>query len=118
MAEGRSVYEARDVSVRAVLGAAAGVVMMIVVSLAVSAGLLRWYTQPGRGQSVAGQETAPEPRLHVEPTRELRQHRSRARARIETYGWVDREHDIARIPIERAMQLLAEQAQARREGKK
>jgi hypothetical protein len=29
-----------------------------------------------------------------------------AREHLETYGWVDREHEVARIPIKRAMELL------------
>jgi len=37
--------------------------------------------------------------------------------RLHTYGWVDRRAGIARIPIERAMDLLATRAAARPEGK-
>ena len=33
---------------------------------------------------------------------------------LESYGWVDREAGVARIPIERAMLLLAERAAAER----
>lgn len=32
---------------------------------------------------------------------------SAARKRIEIYGWVDRSHDIARVPVETAMGILA-----------
>jgi hypothetical protein len=30
---------------------------------------------------------------------------------LESYGWVDREHGIAHVPIERAMEIMAAQAQ-------
>jgi hypothetical protein len=33
--------------------------------------------------------------------------RREARQRLDTYGWVDREAGVARIPIERAMELVA-----------
>lgn len=38
--------------------------------------------------------------------------RADKRRRLESYGWVDAAHGIARIPIERAMALLAQQGEA------
>jgi hypothetical protein len=38
----------------------------------------------------------------------MRQMRSEAETQLGSYEWVDREAGIARIPIERAMRLLAE----------
>lgn len=35
--------------------------------------------------------------------------RTRARQRLESYGWVDREAGLVRIPVERAMELYLQQ---------
>ncbi|HET9389906.1 MAG TPA: SCO family protein [Steroidobacteraceae bacterium] len=49
----------------------------------------------------------PAPRLQPNPHVDLAAHRERERALLESYQWVDRRSGIARIPVERAMQLLA-----------
>lgn len=50
---------------------------------------------------------APTPRLQPNPHIDLDAHRARERALLQSYAWIDREAGIARIPIERAMELLA-----------
>jgi hypothetical protein len=45
--------------------------------------------------------------LQVHPKAEFARLRAEEHERLTTYGWVDREHQIARMPIERAMDLLA-----------
>jgi hypothetical protein len=50
----------------------------------------------------------PPPRLQVEPKADLERLHSYERGKLQTFGWVDRDRQIARIPIDRAMQLLAE----------
>lgn len=54
----------------------------------------------------------PEPRLQIRPEADLQRLRSDERGRLETFGWSDRDRQIARIPIERAMKLLAERGLA------
>jgi hypothetical protein len=59
----------------------------------------------------------PEPRLQVSPQQDMRQMRAAEMAALHSYGWVDRQAGIVRIPIERAIELLAERGlPARREG--
>ncbi len=48
------------------------------------------------------------PRLQVTPKVDLRELRARDESQLHTYGWVDRQHGVITIPIDRAMQLLAE----------
>src|SRR6266480_3067125 len=50
----------------------------------------------------------PEPRLEVRPSGELEKLRGAEEAQLNSYGWIDRNVGIARIPIDRAMQLIAE----------
>ena len=48
----------------------------------------------------------PEPRLRENPTGYLEGLRREEDRRLETYGWIDRDRKILRIPIERAMDQL------------
>ncbi len=51
--------------------------------------------------------TPPVPRLQVDPAADLRRMRASEDESLESYGWIDKEKGIARIPIERAMELIA-----------
>jgi hypothetical protein len=54
-------------------------------------------------------ETRPlplEPRLQVNPAQELREMRRAEEALLTSYGWVDQEAGLVRIPIARAMEML------------
>jgi len=50
----------------------------------------------------------PAPRLQVQPFADIRQLRAREQELIESYGWVDQQAGIVRIPIEEAMKLTVE----------
>jgi hypothetical protein len=48
----------------------------------------------------------PEPRLQTAPGEDLEFLRRAEEERLRTYGWIDREKRILRIPIEKAMELV------------
>jgi hypothetical protein len=50
----------------------------------------------------------PEPRLQVAPAQDLQKMRATEDAVLQSYDWVDREAGIVRIPIDRAIEVLAE----------
>lgn len=50
----------------------------------------------------------PEPRVQISPRTDLEQEVSYENAELQKYSWVDRQHGIVAIPIERAMQLIAQ----------
>jgi hypothetical protein len=50
----------------------------------------------------------PEPRLQVSPQADMDAMRAREHELLHSYGWVDREKGVARIPIDRAMEIMAE----------
>ena len=50
------------------------------------------------------------PRLQPHPHRDLARQRAREQGNLAGYAWVDRTNGIARIPIARAMELLAQRA--------
>ena len=49
----------------------------------------------------------PQPRLQANPAADLAAERSLQRSRLDGYRWLDQRHAVARIPITRAMALLA-----------
>ena len=57
-----------------------------------------------------------EPRLQVTPGQELTAMREAENAILYSYGWVDRNAGIVRLPIQRAMELLAERGLPARAG--
>lgn len=52
--------------------------------------------------------TPPEPRLETDALASRRRMTAEERAALTTYGWVDRNAGVVRLPIERAMELLVE----------
>jgi hypothetical protein len=54
----------------------------------------------------------PAPELQTSPLSDLEKLQSAQLARIERYGWVDRSKGLLRIPIERAMEIVASKGAA------
>jgi hypothetical protein len=107
-------YEPSDVRARPVLmiGAATAVVLGLVG--AVMLGLFALFSSlpvPADPpiSPLANQTTLPpEPRLEVNPAENLEILRATESALLNSYGWVDQGSGVARMPIDRAMDLLAE----------
>jgi hypothetical protein len=51
---------------------------------------------------------APVPRLQVQGSNELREMREAEERVLHSYAWIDGEKGIVRIPVERAMEILAQ----------
>lgn len=49
----------------------------------------------------------PQPRVDAQESQELRRILDEQSKKLERWGWVDAQHTLVQIPIERAMQLLA-----------
>jgi hypothetical protein len=108
-------HEASDVSVGGILRfAAALLVAGIVIHIALY-GLLLYYKQreagrpPARDFSQGEKAPAPEPALRVAPRADLAEMRGAEDRLLNSYGWIDREKNIVRIPIERSMEAIASQ---------
>jgi hypothetical protein len=50
----------------------------------------------------------PEPRLEVTPAIDLKKNRAAEEQELNSYGWIDRSAGVVRIPIDRAMELIAQ----------
>ncbi len=58
--------------------------------------------------SLAGDQTAPEPRLQAAPRDDLVRWRDEEHRKLTHYGWIDAKRGIVRIPVDRAIAILAE----------
>ncbi len=90
-----------------------GVILLIAASLATVSALIAWLAYENAVQPAAPnrpeipQIPAP-PRLQVQPGEDLQALLTEKRARLNSYGWLDRPAGIAHIPIRRAMELMAQ----------
>jgi hypothetical protein len=114
-------HERSDVNVRVIAGFAAGLVIVAVVVHIALYWLLKHYEKRAAGTTppmiapTAGRETPPPPRLQVSPQADLAELRAAEEEQLKNYGWVDKERKIARIPIDRAMELIAQRGLPARE---
>ena len=63
---------------------------------------------PAEAARAAGEPVLPEPRLQVSPAQDLQTMRATEDAILNNYGWEDRQAGIVRLPIDRALQILAD----------
>lgn len=93
-----------------------GVILTLVTVLAFVAtyGMIRflgWWDRPRLetpASPLATRTVPPEPRLQVDAPKELSALRATEEETLMSYGWVSKEAGMARIPIQRAMELVLE----------
>jgi len=105
-------YEPRDANYTAVTLLGIGLVMLVAVSFGVVFWFLSLVSQTEAEQDVVfrrEQVPLPEPEQHANQKLTRIEQEQALGQLLESYGWVDRERRVARIPIERAMEILAEQ---------
>jgi hypothetical protein len=109
-------HEESDVDIRAIFGFGAA---LIAIAVVIHVAILLFFNvlERGAGQQSAvayplatGQEDRlpPEPRLQIAPREDLAALRAKEDAILRSYGWVDRNAGVVRIPIDRAMELTLE----------
>jgi hypothetical protein len=111
-------HERDDASVRAIFWVGAGLVALAALIQVVlyfhMAGLWRLrqraFPPPSPVAGVLPSEP-PAPRLETAPALDLRTLRAAENAQLHDYGWVDRGAGVVHIPIERAMDLVAREAE-------
>ena len=106
------------VSSKIVVGFGVLVVVLCAVAMYVVVVLFRGLEKGAerrdeKAEAAAGLERpsdapAPLPRLQVHPVGHWQDFHAAERRRLESYGWMDRSSGAVHIPIERAMQLVAE----------
>ena len=110
-------HERRDVSFKPLVIAAIALVVALVVAVVGMERLFGYLarreaarSKPDNPLAASRRAAPPEPRLQTEPIDDLRTLREREQSVLDSYGWVDREQGVVRMPIERAMELTLERA--------
>jgi hypothetical protein len=108
--------EVSDVSLWTVVASGAVLLVSAALIYLFAWGLFLYFSgQAGRRGSTIGRFTQelpqplpPEPRLQTDPHGDLLRLRQSEDQILNTYGWVDRNAGVVRIPIEQAMKLTVE----------
>jgi hypothetical protein len=101
-------YEHRDADTRSLLKYGLGLVIVLAVVLLCMKWMFSYFakSQP-LGPPASPFENArvlpPEPRLQAKPRADLRNYCGEQMEKLDTYGWVDHDNGIVRIPIDRAI---------------
>jgi hypothetical protein len=120
-------HEHSDVNIRAIL--AFGVALMIVAAVVhlMIYVLFGYFNGRENVQQAAtyplaveqGRREPPEPRLQTNPRQDLADLRAKEDEMLTSYGWVDRNAGVVRVPIEQAIKLTLERGlPARTESKR
>jgi hypothetical protein len=109
-------HETRDISIRAIVGFGVALAVLTGVVLAAMWGIFHVFErredkrdQPLPPMIAANLRRTPSgPRLEPDPLAPRQRLRAQENAVLTTAGWIDRDHGVVRIPIDRAMELLVD----------
>lgn len=110
----RGGYEKSDLRSKPIVVFGAVLAVVMVLAFVAAYGMIHilgWWERPRLetpASPLATRTVPPEPRLQVEAPKDLRSLQAAEQEVLTTYAWVSKEAGIARIPIERAMQLVLE----------
>lgn len=97
-----------DVDARAIVGLVAGFLVFTAIAVV---GLRFYYVHAHVGHA-AGPREFPEPQLETHNHQDLGALQKRQRDQLQDYAWRDRERGLVRIPLERAMEIIASRGAA------
>ncbi|MFN8005616.1 MAG: hypothetical protein U0V70_01030 [Terriglobia bacterium] len=110
-------HEVTDVSAGPITYFALGLVVLLLATLVSVKGLFSLLDQEASrsdpqlsGVATERPKLPPLPRLEVDPVSVRTQVLQSEKSYLESYGWIDQKQGIARVPIQRAMELLASRA--------
>ena len=105
----------RDVNVLAVSKFAIGLALLCIASFAIVVGVFRYLEHVTSGVATGKQNVVsgeprrpPAPQLEETPALDLARERAAEEELLHTYGWIDKQAGVARLPIERAIELMAQ----------
>lgn len=116
-------FERKDVNASVLAWIGAGIVVTAIILHVVLYGLYRMFdtgaARVGRIPATrmkAQPRTAVEPQLQVNPVADMKQLREMENRKLSSYGWVNKEQGVVRIPVEQAMKLIAERGLPKTNG--
>jgi hypothetical protein len=106
-------HEESDVDIRAIVGFGAGLIVVAMLIHLMTYVLFRYFDSrearrvtPQYPLAVAQESRLPpEPRLQTNPRRDLADLRAKEDETLNSYGWVDKNAGVVRIPIDEAIKL-------------
>ncbi len=101
--------EPEGVSARPVVLVAAGFLLFVGICLS---GIFLYYSDAIGGRTPPKPDVFPAPQLQRTPLSDLEKLEKGQKAQLEGYAWVDKNLGIVRVPIERAMQIVASKGAA------
>lgn len=103
-------YEKQDVGFRFAMVFVSALIVSVVVVLV----FLIWFYRvflpiPANGAAsttASARRLPPAPVLQANPVADMQRFRAEEQRKVSTYGWMDERQGIARIPVDRAMELV------------
>ena len=113
-------YERTDADIPSIWKFIVGLFALIAVAMLISLGLFRFLYRAEQAEMQMHAATPmeatrvlpPAPRLQINGTVDLNEMRRKEEEALSSYGWVDRNARVVRIPVSRAMELIAERGLA------
>lgn len=108
-------HETTDVDTWAIGKFAIALVLISIAAMAMLMGLFHYFitregAMPPKAYSSldkAEVRQPPEPQLETSPVQQLAEERAAEDKILDSYGWVDKQHGVVRLPIDQAIDLLA-----------
>lgn len=104
MAESARRREPERLNLRAILGAGLGTAALLLLALA---GVAAWFHWARPDTAIPVPAAVPAPRLETRPAETRDALAPVQQAQVDGYAWEDRARGLVRIPVARAMALLA-----------
>jgi hypothetical protein len=111
---GSSGHESRDTGVKLIALSAAGLSIVVVIVFLLMWGTFNLLKTDEAKHDVSlsplapAYQIPPQPRIEEHPWEQLQQLKARENRELTTYGWQDQKNGIVRIPISRAMDMIAQ----------
>lgn len=104
------LHEADNVSVRVMATIGLGFLIFVIVASGSVALAFKWLDADSTlvSAEVVVKRQLTGPGVHPNQAEERRQIQASEDALLNQYGWQNQQHDVARIPIDRAIELMAE----------
>jgi len=116
-----SLHQTSEINLRALTWTTIGLVVLLIAVFVTVGGLFSLFKRQNASQSApTGITTSgrlpPAPRLQTDPASDLQRFLDAENAKLNSYGWVDKSAGVIRIPINRAIDLLAQRGLPARTG--
>jgi hypothetical protein len=104
----RGGHEETDVNPWQIGKFAVALTVVCALSMVLLFGLFRFFLSQEGGKAEETIKLPALPRLEVTPAQDLKAIRTAEEQKLNSYGWVDQAKGVVRIPIDRAIDMLAQ----------